>query len=79
MYADHTEYGLKLTCLINVPGHSSDKCRVLGDFGTKYAKNGPTKYHSEEPTNKKDFGIHHENNDIVQHELDENILQERKN
>ena len=33
------------TCFIHSPGHSSDECKVLGDFGTKYAKIKTTKDH----------------------------------
>ena len=38
MYVDHPRGLSKQTCLIHVPGHSPDKCKVLIDFGTKYAK-----------------------------------------
>ena len=42
-YIDHPKDILKLTCLIHGPGNSSYKCKFLGDFGTKYAKDRPTK------------------------------------
>ena len=31
------------TCLIHVPKHSSNECKVLWYFGTKYANSRPTK------------------------------------
>ena len=34
-YADQPKDISKLTCLIHGPGHSSDKLKVLDDFGTK--------------------------------------------
>ena len=42
-YADQLKDISKLTCLIHGPGNSSYKCKFLGDFGTKYAKDRPTK------------------------------------
>ena len=30
-------------CLIQGPGNASDKCKVLEDFGTKYARGKPSK------------------------------------
>ena len=61
------------------PGYSSDKCKVLGDFDTKYAKVSPSKYHRQEPATNMNFGRNQENNDTVQHEVDEIILQDNKN
>ena len=37
------------TCLIHGLGHSSDECKVLGDFVAKYAKGKPTKDHGNHP------------------------------
>ena len=37
-YSDHPSYRYKLTGLIHVPGNSSDKCKVLVEFGYKYSK-----------------------------------------
>ena len=42
-YIYHPKGKSKPTCLIHGPGNSSDECRVLGDFGSKYAKIRPTK------------------------------------
>ena len=44
IYVDRSERKSK-TCLIHGPGYSSDECKVLGDFGAKYAKGKPTKDH----------------------------------
>ena len=38
MYVDHPNDISKLTCLIHGLGHSSDECRLLGDFNYKYSK-----------------------------------------
>ena len=38
IYVHHTSYLYKLTCLIFFPGNSSDKCKVLNYFGSKYTK-----------------------------------------
>ena len=42
IYVDYP-MGKSKTCLIHGPGNSSDECKVLGDFGSKYAKTGRTK------------------------------------
>ena len=41
------------SCLIHVPGHSSDKYKVLGDFGANYARVKPTRYHGNNPIPRK--------------------------
>ena len=64
-FVDDLKDGSKLSCLIHVPGHSSDECKILGDFGYKYFKIRPTKDHRQYPTTKKKFGRHQEKNDIV--------------
>ena len=78
-YIDHPKDISKLNCLINVPVHSSDKCKVLEDFVTKYAEVRPNKYHIHEPETKGKFGRHQDKNAIVQHEVYEIILQKNKN
>ena len=35
--------GESKTCLVHVTGHSDDECKVLGDFGTNYAKGKPNR------------------------------------
>ena len=46
---------LQLTCIINGRGHSSDKFKVLIDFGSKYTKSRPTNERSQEPAFKKSW------------------------
>ena len=48
-YIDHPKDIFILTCLIHRPQHSSDKCKVLGDFSSKYSKTRPTKDRRHEP------------------------------
>ena len=44
IYVDHPKDISKPKCLMHGPGHSSDKCRVFGDFCSKYDIIRPTKY-----------------------------------
>ena len=41
------------TCLIHGPGNSSDECKVLGEFGDKYAKGKPKKDYGNRPIPRK--------------------------
>ena len=41
--------GKSKTCLIHGPGHSSEECKVLGDFGTKYNNSRHNKYRGRNP------------------------------
>ena len=50
----------------------------MGDFVNQYTKRRPTEYRKKEPETKKKFGIQQENNAIVQHAVDEIILQDNK-
>ena len=52
MYVDHPRDISKLICLIHGPGNSSDECKVLGDFGSRYSKSRPTKDHRHDPSTK---------------------------
>ena len=56
-YVDRPTGKLK-TCLIHGPGHSSEECKVLGDFGTKYAKSRPTEDHGNSPVPRKKINRH---------------------
>ena len=76
-YIDHLKDKSKLICLIHGPGNSSDKCKILGEFGTKYDNIRPTKVHRQAPATNNVFGRHQEKNDIVQHAVDEIILREK--
>ena len=63
-YVNNTKDKYKLTFLIHGPGNSSYKCKVLGDFGSKYFKIIPNKYHGREPATKNKFIIQKDNNII---------------
>ena len=54
-YADHPKDRSKLTCLIYGPVHSSDECKVLGDFCYNYSKIRPTKDRGHDHAVKKQF------------------------
>ena len=64
------------TCLIHGLQHSSDECKVLVDFGAKYAKGKPTKDHGNNPVPKKTFNRQKGNNSIVNNVVDEILLNE---
>ena len=69
----------QLTCLIHGPGHSSDECKVLDNFGTKYAKCRPFKESRVNPTTKKKYKKKQQVNSIVQQLVDYIILQKTEN
>ena len=68
----------KLSCLIHGPGNSSDECKVLGEFGSKYYKIRPNKDRRHEPATKNKFNRHKQNNAIVHHKVGGVILQDKK-
>ena len=45
----------KKICLIHDPRNSSDECKVLGEFGAKYAEGRPTKFHGNHTVLRKTF------------------------
>ena len=51
IYVDYPKGKYKHTGLIHGPVHSSYEYKVLGDFGSKYAKRRPTRYHSNDTSN----------------------------
>ena len=55
-YIDHPRDRSKLTCLINGLINSSDECKVLKYFGTKYAKGRPFKEIIQDTTSNKRSG-----------------------
>ena len=65
IYLDHTKDRSKPTCIIHGPENSSYECKVLGEFGSKYAKSRPTKDRRQYPANRKKLKIHQEKNDIL--------------
>ena len=48
VYVDHPTGELKV-CIIHGLGHSSDECKVLGDFGSKYVKGNTIKDRRNHP------------------------------
>ena len=64
------------TCLIHGPGSSSEECKVIGDFGTKYATSRPTKDRGSNPIPKKCFNRQKENNSSVNNAVDKILLNE---
>ena len=70
--------GESKTCQIHGPSHSSDQCKFLRYFGSKYGKSIPTKYHGRYhvPINK--VNSKQENNAIVNSAADEILLHENQ-
>ena len=68
----------KPTYLIHGSGYSSDECKVLVYFGSKYAKSIPTKEFEYYPTNINKFNSQKKNNAIVNSVVDEILLHEIK-
>ena len=58
------------------PGHYSDECEFLGDFGTNYAKGKPTKDHGNNSIPGEKNNRQLENNSIIKNVVDEIILNE---
>ena len=65
-----------MTCLLLGPGHSSDKYKVQGDFGSKYAKIRHTNNRGHNHENSNKYTRQHYNNTIVNSAVDEIIVQE---
>ena len=77
-YLDYPKDKSKPTCLIKNPGHSQYEYKVLGDFGSKYAKSRPTKDPRNDPANGNEFNNKQENNAIVNSSVDEILLKENQ-
>ena len=75
-YVDHWKDRSKPTCIIHGPGHSSDKCRFLGDLSSRYATKISTKDCGHDNANRKKFNRQKEMNDIVNSTVDEILTQE---
>ena len=73
IYVDYPK-GESKTCLIHGLGHSSDKCKVLGDFVSKYVKSIPTEDRGRDTVPRKTFNMQQENNYIVNSAVDEILL-----
>ena len=72
---DHTKDISKYTCLIHGPGHLSDEFKFLGDFSSKYSKIRSNNDYVRVPGTGSKFYIQQENNYIVNHAVDEILLQ----
>ena len=68
--------GESKTCIIHGPRNSSEECKVLWDFGAKYAKGKSTKDHRDNHTPRRKFNRHQENIVIVNNAVDEILLHE---
>ena len=64
--------------MIHGIGHSSDECKVLGGFVTKYAASQPTKYPGINPIPKKVYQEKQENHAIIDNMVDELQMVESK-
>ena len=62
------------TFLIHGPGHSSDKCKGLGDCGGKLIKFNPNKYRGNHHVIIKIYNKKQENNSIVKSTVGNIIL-----
>ena len=76
IYVDNPKGESKSTCLIHGPGHSSDKYKVLGNFGSKYSKIRHTDNRGHKPENRNKYTRQQYNNAIVNSAVDDIILQE---
>ena len=76
-YVNHLKDRSKPTCLIHGPGNSSDECKVLWDFVSKYTKKGLLR-NTHNILHIEKNGKYQENNVIVHHAVDEMILQEKE-
>ena len=75
-YVYHPNYIFNHTCLTHSPGHSSDECKVLGDFGSKYSIIMHAEDRGHDPITKNKFNRQQQNNDIVNHALAYIILKD---
>ena len=75
VHVNHTKDSYKPTRIIHGPGYSSYECKVWGDFGSKYAKNRPTKDRGQD---QRKFNSQQDNNSIVNSLFDEILLQENQ-
>ena len=66
--------GKSKTCLIHGLRNSSVKCKVLGEFGDKYAKGKTNKDRVIHPVPRNKFNRQQGNNAIVNNTVDEILL-----
>ena len=58
------------TCFVHGPGNYSDGFKLLGDFGSNYAKVKPTKDRGNHPVPRKKNNRQQEKNSIVNNLVD---------
>ena len=64
--------------MIHGAGNFSDECKVLGEFGTKYAAAHPTKDRGSNTIPRKSFQEKQENHTIINNVVDEPRMIESK-
>ena len=74
-YVDRSKGKSKPTCLIHGPGISPDKYKVLGDFGSKYAKIRHTNNRRQNPANRNKYTRQKYNNAFINSAFGEITLQ----
>ena len=74
----HPQGRSKPTCIIHGTMHSSDECKVMGDFGSNDDKRSPAKNRGDDPKTRNKFNRRKENNNIVNSAFDEILLQKNK-
>ena len=78
IYIDYPKGNSKTICLIHGPIHSSDECKVLGDFDSKYVIKRHTKDFGHDTVKINKFNRQQDNNAIVNSEVDELLLKENQ-
>ena len=64
--------------MIHCIGNSSEECKVLGEYGAKYAASQRTKDHGRNPLPRKRFQKNQENHAIINNVVDDILLNEPK-
>ena len=64
--------------MIHVLGHSSGECDFLGEFGTNYTADQPTRDHRSNPIPRKGFQKKQDNYTIIDNVVDELHMVESK-
>ena len=77
-YVEYQKGKFKPTGLISGPGHSSDECKILVDFGSKYDKSRPAKDRRHNPANRNKFNSQQKINAINNCAVDEVLLHENQ-
>ena len=74
---DFSKRNLKI-CSIHGNGHSSDECKVLGDFGAMYANSKHTKDHGNHPVLRENINRQPENSAVANSGVDDILLNEKQ-